>query len=88
MKTLIKVSDLELIKNGQGIALLRAGVVVAKFGNEQLLPAILMLLSLATNKNKQLSDCTVENCLNTLLIENNNHVSSIDIMSNFQQSLF
>lgn len=47
MKTLIKVSDLELIKNGQGIALLRAGVVVAKFANEQLLPAIVALLSFA-----------------------------------------
>lgn len=47
MKTLIKVSDLELIKNEQGIALLHAGVVVAKFGNEQLLPAIVALLSFA-----------------------------------------
>lgn len=47
MKTLIKVSDLELIKNGQGIALLRAEVVLAKFTNEQLLLAIVTLLSFA-----------------------------------------
>lgn len=47
MKTLIKVSDLELIKNGQELTLLRAGVVVAKFAKEQLLPAIVALLSFA-----------------------------------------
>ena len=47
MKTLIKVSNLELIKNNQGLTLLRAGVVVAKFTNEQLLPAIVALLSFA-----------------------------------------
>jgi hypothetical protein len=88
MKTLIKVSDLELIKNGQGIALLRAGVVVAKFTNEQLLPAIIALISLAGKKNKQLQNGVVSNCLNTLLSENNRQMSTAKVVSNFQQSLF
>ncbi len=55
MKTLIKVSNLKLIKNSQGIMLVHNGAVISKFTKEQLLPAIVALLSLTTHKNNTLS---------------------------------
>lgn len=54
MKTLIKVNDFELIKNAQGIMLLRSGAVIARFTSDQFLPAVVALLSL-TAKNKAIS---------------------------------
>lgn len=54
MKTLIKVNDIELIKNAQGIMLLHSGTIIARFTSEQFLPAVVALLSL-TAKNKDIS---------------------------------
>ncbi len=39
MKTLIKIGDLELIRNYQDIIILQSAIVIAKFQQEQLLPA-------------------------------------------------
>lgn len=58
MKTLIKVNNLELIKNAQGIMLLRSGMVIAKFASEQFFQAVVAMLSLI-NKNKIVSGSKV-----------------------------
>ncbi len=55
MKTLLKVNKLELVRNYQNIVLLKAGKVISKFALDQLLPAIVGLLSLASKKEKKLS---------------------------------
>ncbi len=55
MKTLLKVNELELVRNYQNIVLLKAGTVISKFSLDQLLPAIVGLLSLAAEENKKLS---------------------------------
>lgn len=55
MKTLLKVNELELVRNYQNIVLLKAGKVISKFALDQLLPAIIGLLSLAAQKEKKLS---------------------------------
>lgn len=55
MKTLLKVNELELIRNYKDIILLKSGIPVAKFANDQLLPAIVGLLSLTNQKTNNLS---------------------------------
>lgn len=55
MKTLLKANELELVRNYQNIVLLKAGKVISKFALDQLLPAIIGLLSLASKKEKKLS---------------------------------
>ena len=55
MKTLIKTGELELIRNYQDIILLQTGIVIAKFPQEQLLPAIIGLVSLINQKANKLS---------------------------------
>lgn len=55
MKTLLKLNDLELIKNYRELILLKSGSAVARFTEDQLLTAIVSLLSLAHENDHKLS---------------------------------
>lgn len=55
MKTLLKLNDLELVKNYREIVLLKSGSAVARFADDQLLSAIVSLLSLAHENDLNLS---------------------------------
>lgn len=68
MKTLLKVNELELVRNYQNILLLKAGKVIAKFALDQLLPAIIGLLSLASQKEQKLSGNKIIDLFHNLII--------------------
>jgi len=55
MKTLIKAGKYELIKNCRDIILLQSGSVIAKFSQDELLLAIIGLVSLTNQKANNLS---------------------------------
>lgn len=55
MKTLIKVNNLELVSSRHGLTLLESGVTIANFLGDQLLSAVIALVSQAGQNNRKIS---------------------------------